>query len=44
MGSLCHDKDARKKEPVPGKFICKECGAITKKKKKLCKPKEIKSS
>lgn len=42
MGSLCDDKDARKKTPKPGHYVCKECGAISKKKGKLCKPKEIK--
>ncbi|GEM_PF-2495125 len=42
MGSLCHDKDARKKELKPGHYKCKECGAISKHKGKLCKPKEIK--
>ncbi len=32
-------KEAKKKK---GNFTCKKCGAVTKKKKRLCKPKKIK--
>jgi hypothetical protein len=39
MGCLKGQKKAKSK---PGNFRCKKCGAIHKKKKKLCKPKKIK--
>lgn len=42
MGSLCYDKDACKKPRKQGSFACKECGAVSKKKGKLCKPKKVK--
>ncbi len=32
-------KEAKEKK---GNFTCKKCGAVTKKKKRLCKPKKIK--
>ena len=39
MGCL-KGKDTPK--PKPGRFVCKDCFAVAKKKKKLCKPKKIK--
>jgi hypothetical protein len=35
-------KGKKKAKNKPGNFRCKKCGAIDKKKKKLCKPKKIK--
>jgi hypothetical protein len=35
-------KDKPKKKRDPGKFECSKCGAIAKKKDKLCKGKKIK--
>ena len=35
-------KDKPRKKPTPGKFECNKCGAVSKKKDKLCKPKKIK--
>jgi hypothetical protein len=32
-------KSKRKKEP--GRYKCKKCGAVVKKKDKVCKPKKI---
>ena len=32
-------KEAKDKK---GNFLCKNCGAVTKKKKRLCSPKKIK--
>jgi len=29
-------------KPKPGRFTCKKCGAASKKKSSLCKPKKIK--
>jgi len=29
-------------KPKPGRYRCKDCGVVARKKKKLCKPKEIK--
>lgn len=34
-------KDKPRKEPKPGKFECKKCGAVSRKEKKLCKPKKL---
>lgn len=31
-------------KPKPGRFQCKDCGAVSKKKKHVCKPKKIKDS
>jgi hypothetical protein len=28
----------------PGRYCCKNCGAITKKKKRICEPKKIKGA
>ena len=39
MGCLKGKKKASKE---PGNFVCKKCGALHKKKGKLCKPKKIK--
>lgn len=39
MGCLKGKKEAKEK---PGNFTCEKCGGISKKKKHLCKPKEIK--
>ncbi len=39
MGCL-KGKDSAKKKP--GRFECKVCGAVAKKKKKVCKPKKLK--
>ena len=37
-------KGESKAKPKPGRYHCKECGAVVKKKKKkdLCEPKKIK--
>jgi len=37
-------KDESTAKPKPGRYRCKECGAVAKKKKKndLCEPKKIK--
>ncbi|MDF7806040.1 hypothetical protein P4E94_01235 [Pontiellaceae bacterium B12219] len=35
-------KDKPKKPREPGKFECAKCGAVVKKKDKVCKPKKIK--
>ena len=37
----CQEKK-RKRKSKPGDFVCKECGAVSAKKKRLCKPKKIK--
>lgn len=34
-------KDKPRKAPKPGKFQCRKCGAVAKKKKKICKPEKI---
>ena len=34
-------KDKPRKKRKPGRFECSKCGAVSKKKKKLCKPKKI---
>ncbi len=39
MSCLKGKKEARRK---PGNFTCKKCGAVSKKKKHLCKPKKVK--
>jgi hypothetical protein len=39
MGCL---KGKNKNKPKPGRFRCKKCGAVAKKKKHLCKPRKIK--
>ncbi len=36
-------KDKPKKSNADGKFECSKCGAVVKKKDKVCKPKKIKS-
>jgi len=35
-------KGDSKHEHKPGRFECKKCGAVVKKKDKVCKPKKIK--
>ncbi len=35
-------KDKAKRKPKPGDLSCKECGAVSDKKKNLCKPKKPK--
>ena len=35
-------KGRREAKAKPGNFRCKNCGAVTKKKGRLCKPKKIK--
>jgi hypothetical protein len=37
-------KGKNKHKPKPGRYRCKKCDAVSKKKKHLCKPKKIKSS
>jgi len=39
MSCLKGKKEAREE---PGNFRCKDCGAVSKKKKRLCEPKKIK--
>jgi len=39
MGCLKGKSEAKRK---PGRYTCDKCGAVTKKKKHLCKPKKIK--
>ncbi len=39
MGCL---KGKNKSKPKPGRYRCKKCDAVAKKKKHLCKPKKIK--
>ena len=39
MGCL---KGKSKDKPKPGSYECKKCGAVAKKKGKLCKPEKIK--
>ena len=39
MSCLKGKKEAKEK---PGNFCCKECGAVSKRKKRLCNPKKIK--
>jgi hypothetical protein len=34
-------KNKPHKPPKPGKFQCRKCGAVKKKKNKLCKPEKI---
>lgn len=34
-------KDKPRKAPKPGKFECKKCGAVSKNKDKVCKPRKI---
>lgn len=36
-------KGKKKNKPKPGRYKCKSCDAVSKKKKDLCKPKKIKS-
>ena len=31
-----------KSKPKAGRFRCKKCGAVTRKKKNICKPRKIK--
>jgi len=35
-------KGKKQAKDTPGNFRCKDCGAVSKKKAKLCKPKKIK--
>lgn len=35
-------KDDPKKKAKPGRYLCKDCGAVAKKKSKVCDPKKIK--
>ena len=37
-------KDKPKKERKPGMYECKKCGAVAKKKDKVCKGKKIKGT
>jgi len=30
-------------KPKPGRFVCKDCGAVVKKKQQVCDPKKIKA-
>lgn len=39
MGCLRGKSEAKKKD---GAFVCKKCGAVSKKKDHLCKPRKIK--
>jgi hypothetical protein len=39
MGCL---KDEPRRDPKPGDFRCKDCGAVAAKKKLLCRPKKVK--
>jgi hypothetical protein len=39
MGCL---KDSPRREAKPGDYRCKDCGAVSAKKKKLCRPKRVK--
>ncbi len=39
MSCLKGKSEAKRK---PGRYACAKCGAVTKKKKHLCKPKKIK--
>ena len=40
MGCL---KGKSENKPKPGRYVCKKCGTVTKKKKHACKPKKIKT-
>lgn len=40
MGCL---KGKRENKPKPGSYCCKKCGAVSKKKGRLCKPHKIKT-
>lgn len=35
-------KDKPHKIPKPGWYVCKKCGAASKKKKEICKPQKLK--
>ena len=35
-------RDKKKKEPKKGRYLCKNCGQVRKKKDKLCEPKKVK--
>jgi len=35
-------KGKSENKPKAGRFQCKKCGAVTKKKKNICKPEKIK--
>ena len=35
-------KGKKKKKPSPGRYQCKRCGAVSKKKKGVCKGRKIK--
>ncbi|HEX5471353.1 MAG TPA: hypothetical protein VFW73_05680 [Lacipirellulaceae bacterium] len=35
-------KDKPHRKAKPGDFRCKDCGAVSKRKKKLCNPKKVK--
>ena len=37
-------KGKSENEPKPGRFRCSKCGAVSKKKKHICKPKKIKET
>ena len=36
-------KGKSKTKPKPGRFLCKDCGAVVKTKKDACDPKKIKA-
>ena len=35
-------RDKKKKEPKKGRYLCKNCGQVRKKKRKLCEPRKVK--
>lgn len=37
-------KGKSKSKPKPGRYRCKKCDAVVKKKSKVCKPKKIKKT
>jgi len=37
-------KDKPKIKPKPGRYLCKDCGAVGKKKKEVCEPKKVKKA
>jgi len=40
-GCLKGESEAK---PKPGRYQCRNCGAVTKKKRNVCKPKKIKDT
>ncbi len=39
----CREGESENK-PKPGRYQCKQCGAVSKKKDHVCKPKKIKNA